>query len=141
MYNLFLDDTRHQEMHIDYLRTKNGFGELYLTEKWYNTIGIPSFKRIIEAKGLPSRISFDHDLGCTIHPSEKGLKRKQRKLDVTNPTGMDCAKWLTNYCMDNKIKLTSEIKVHSANEEGAKNIRAHLDTFIRVYDPEEESDY
>lgn len=135
-YNLFLDDTRHPKAHIEFLRKQNGFGEFYLTEKWYNVTTKRGFIQAITKLGLPIRISFDHDLGCIIHPSEKGLKRKQRKLDTIRPSGMDCAKWLKEYCMDNNITLSAEIKVHSANPTGADNIRGLLYDFQENWQPE-----
>lgn len=116
--NLFLDDTRHPKKHYDYLSNTNGFGELYITEQWINVTTLRSFKQAIEHQGLPERISFDHDLG----EDEHGNIRE---------SGMDCAKWLIEYCLDNDIKLTTEFKVHSSNPEGCVNIRSILNNFIK----------
>ncbi|MFK7755298.1 MAG: cyclic-phosphate processing receiver domain-containing protein [Flavobacteriales bacterium] len=69
------------------------------------------FVQWIEKFGLPSVISFDHDLadidGDSANHSEK--------------TGFDCAKWLSEYCQDNG-KILPTFYVHSANPVGAENI-------------------
>jgi len=132
-YNLFLDDERHPIRSIEYLRKINGFGELYLLKDWVLVTTLDEFSDIIKTRGLPERISFDHDLGEIIADKDKNKKRKQRKNRVLQPSGMDCAKWLTDYCIDNKIFLSSEIKVHSANPVGAENIRAIFNTFMKIY--------
>lgn len=41
---------------------------------------------------------------------------------------MDCAKWLVDYCIDNKERLP-KIFVHSANPVGADNILGLLNNF------------
>ena len=43
---------------------------------------------------------------------------------------MDCAKWLVDFCMDNKVELP-KFYVHSANPVGADNIRGLLNNFIK----------
>ena len=57
-------------------------------------------------------VSFDHDLG------EDG---KGEEL----PSGLDCAKFLVDHCIDNDIDLP-EWNVHSANPVGAANINGYL---------------
>ena len=66
---------------------------------------------IIE-NSLPSAICFDHDLGDA-------------------PSGMDAAKWLTEYCMDRGLKLPLW-NIQSANPIGKKNIASLLTSFERV---------
>lgn len=131
MYNLFLDDERYPVNSINYLRRINGFGELYLLEDWTIVRTLEEFQEVIQNQGLPKRISFDHDLGEEIHPSVFHLKRKQRSYRVLRPSGYDCSKWLTSYCMDNGIELSSEIKVHSANPVGAKNILGWFESYYK----------
>lgn len=72
------------------------------------------FTDFILKNGLPEFISFDHDLG-----EEK--------------TGYDCAKWLVEYCMNNKFPLP-EFFVHSQNPVGKENIQRLLDNFNK-YNP------
>lgn len=102
--NLFLDDIRNP---IDALAFIGGRGidpAIYDNE-WIVVRNYLAFVSWITKNGLPELISFDHDLG-----------------ESDAPTGMDCAKWLVNYCLDNNCKLP-RWAVHSANPAGYDNIK------------------
>lgn len=74
--------------------------------------------RIVEEKGCPAFISFDHDLG-------------------DGPTGMDFARWFANYVLDNDICLTDfDYYVHSQNPVGRDNILSFIGGLIRVREEE-----
>jgi hypothetical protein len=45
-------------------------------------------------------------------------------------TGMDCAKWLVDYCLDNKLTLPL-YNIQSANPSGKDNIDGLLKNFIK----------
>ena len=75
------------------------------------------FVKCIEKNGLPKYISFDHDLGFETESEEK--------------TGYNCALWLVNYCMDNKLTLP-KYDVHSQNPVGKDNINALFKNFLRT---------
>ena len=47
------------------------------------------------------------------------------KFGIMENTGLDCAKWLVEYCLDNNTKLPDYI-VHSANPAGKENIEKYL---------------
>lgn len=82
-------------------------------EDWDIVRTFNEFKNYITENGIPKIISFDHDLG-----EEKN--------------GNDCAKWLVEYCIDNKIlEPNFAVLVHSMNPIGAKRIR---DTFKYFFD-------
>lgn len=66
------------------------------------------FRVWILKHGLPDGISFDHDLG-----------------EESNGSGMDCAKWLVKYCLDNNVELPNWM-VHSAKPPGRENIAGLL---------------
>ena len=91
------------------------------------------FVQWIEIYGLPDAISFDHDLADEHYTPEyfwddyEESKKFQewRGKTYQEKTGMDCAKWLVDYCMDNKVELP-KFYVHSANPVGADNIRGLL---------------
>lgn len=108
-YNIFLDDERSIDEHYDYLLSKPGFGKQYKTEEWVTVRNFWEFRNLIQSKGLPKRISFDHDLGS--------------KNDILNPDGYDCAKFLVEYCLDWGLDLTTECKYHSSNPVGVKNMK------------------
>lgn len=75
----------------------------------------------ISHNGLPDLISFDHDLG--------GIDEHGQEVDPSCvPSGMDCAHFLVNYCLDHDLPLP-QYKVHSANPVGSENIRLLLESF------------
>lgn len=110
---LWLDDVRNPYKYLDkknnsntFLRNKNFYDNL---KKQYNinfiwVKNIEQFSDYIVKHGLPEMISFDHDLGA-------GL-----------PKGLDCAKWLVNYCRKTKQTLP-KCFVHSANPNGQREIK------------------
>jgi hypothetical protein len=65
--------------------------------------------------GLPTAICFDHDLS-DIHINKSTYKEK---------TGYDCAKWLVEYCIDNKKELPL-YNIQSANQVGKENIDMYI---------------
>ena len=110
------------------------------------------FVALIEEFGLPSEISFDHDLGEEYEEEYDVFGGGMP--DVPNgkftpwpkETGYDCAKWLIHYVMDNpptNVTLVSthgelktfktrgwpKWKVHSANPVGAENITKLLENY------------
>ena len=103
---LWLDDKREPYY---YLYKKKSDSKAFLRNKsFYNNLlskydanftwvkNIDEFKNFILINGVPDFVSFDRDLG-------------------TAPiTGMDCAKWLVNYCKENGIKFPQYF-IHSAN--------------------------
>ena len=71
----------------------------------------------ITENGLPDAICFDHDLGC-------------ESQEIEEMTGMNCAKWLVEYCMDNNKKLPL-YNIQSANPVGKDNIDGLLKSYIK----------
>ena len=93
------------------------------------------FTSYITEHGLPDGICFDHDLGLAvaIEARANGMsKRQARKLKPLELTGMDCAKWLVDYCIDNKKKLPL-FNIQSANPVGKENIHKLLTNFLKSY--------
>jgi hypothetical protein len=76
---------------------------------------------------LPQIIFFDHDLADEhmvyyMTSYEENINYQEFK----EKTGLDCAKWLVDYCQDNNINLPTYY-VHSHNPIGRKNIQSYLD--------------
>ena len=95
-------------------------------EEWDIVRSHGQFVKWIEKNGLPDLISFDHDLGMV-----QEWKIIDEWFDIDNNreyTGMDSAKWLVDYCIDNDLKLPDFI-VHSANPSGYENINGLLKSF------------
>ncbi len=74
------------------------------------------FVEWVKENGLPDAICFDHDLGDN---REEEIK-----------SGMDCAKWLVEYCLDNNLKLP-KWNIQSANPAGKDNINGLFLSFIK----------
>lgn len=101
-YRLYLDD----------LRTP-------IDESFVVVRGFEAACEIVLSRGVPSFISFDHDLGAD-------------KNGWLLPTGYDFAKWLVSSDMDGTISIPDNFsfKVHSQNPVGAKNIQAYMDNYL-----------
>lgn len=119
MYKLYLDDLRVPKM--TYPTTSNS--------DWTLARNYDEFVKVIEKNGLPFFISFDHDLG-TEHYADAHLFKPIDYSKYKEKTGLDCAKWLVEYCMDNKRTLP-KYEVHSANPVGAENIRKYIESYER----------
>jgi hypothetical protein len=119
---LFLDDIRVPYTVFDY--TGN---DIYTLSFWQIVRNYESFVAHIDQKGLPDVISFDHDLADSHYtPPEfwddyEKSKEWQDAQVHTEKTGYDCAKWLVQYCIDNKKKLP-KFYCHSLNPVGKDNI-------------------
>lgn len=136
MYNLFLDDIR-DPGHVNY-RTKFievGDFAMYRLKDWVIARTYKDFVEIVQEKGLPKLVSFDHDL-ADIHYTEEyqneGVILKYKETSGEK-TGYHAAQWLVDYCLDNKLPLP-DFKVHSFNPVGAENIYSLLSNF-KTYKP------
>ena len=127
MKRLFLDDLRVPLdcPKIHYMGYRVSDLNIY-HEEWVIVRSHGQFVKWIEKNGLPDLISFDHDLGMV-----QEWKIIDEWFDIDNNreyTGMDSAKWLVDYCIDNDLKLPDFI-VHSANPSGYENINGLLKSF------------
>lgn len=106
VYKIFLDDIR---VPTDiYPKDKN--------EDWVVVRNLTDFKNTINTLGVPIFISFDHD----ISDFDKDTNEEY--------TGLTCAKFLVDYCIDN-ICVLCDFKVHSSNPCGSENINGLLNGF------------
>ncbi len=121
-FSLFLDDERSLH-HVTWV-------SLPITRPWLIVRNFEEFKSAISTYGIPEFISWDHDLGpASMAHGAKTLWQEFDYSQVNEKTGMDCAKWLVEYCLDNNLKLP-QYEVHSMNPCGAQNIRGLLDNFV-----------
>lgn len=123
-YNLFLDDVRNPKGTFEY--TKN---DHYINDEWSIVRSYNEFVQFITENGLPDMISFDHDLADPhYHESMyEGNDVYMKYLEtVSEKTGLDCTKWLVNYCMDNNLPFPEKWFVHSMNPVGAKYITSYI---------------
>ena len=124
---LWLDDIRNPFLNIEGKVPKEPG-----TIEW--VLNYEEFVFWIEKFGLPDIISFDHDLAFEHYVSQEywsdyeKSKEYQESKTYQEKTGMDCTKWLIDYCIDKK-KTLPKYYVHSANPVGAENIKSMLDNY------------
>lgn len=114
---LWLDDQRDP---YKYLRTKSTSNTFIRNKQFYDNLmqnydvnfvwvkNLYQFTEYIENNGVPQFVSFDHDLNN--RGGGEGLSDEQK----LNNNGVNCAKWLVNYCRQMKQPLP-KFYVHSAN--------------------------
>ena len=110
MWYLFLDDLRE----ISFLDEKKYEKNLkYVEGPWIIARSMEEALSLIEKKGMPKVISFDHDLGHEV------------------PTGFDLTKWLVEKDLDENIFPEGfDFQVHSDNPVGRDNIIGLLDQYL-----------
>lgn len=89
------------------------------------------FKKWITVNGLPHKIAFDFDLGEDIAKElvSKGMNKKLARMKKKeSKNGLDCAKWLVQYCISKNLNLPLWI-IQSANDFGKKEIQIYLRDF------------
>lgn len=130
---LYLDDQR---------TPKNNPPEGY--EPWNIVRNYDEFKDWIDKNGMPDYVSFDHDLGEE-HIQDfwnyqaNGIAAINYG-DFKEKTGLDCAKYMIQYAMDNNISLPKLVGVHSHNPLGALNIQSLVNSY-KKHCGEEENAY
>lgn len=129
---LFLDDVR---VPLDaYQYTKE---PMFLESDWCIVRDYVDFVDFIETNGLPTFISFDHDLADTHYTPEhlwsdyEESKKWQESQVHTEKTGYECAKWLVEYCMNRDCRCP-DYYCHSMNPVGKDNIVGLLKSFQRT---------
>jgi hypothetical protein len=139
-YNLFLDDWRLPQTVVQYSNKPLTVRKAMWENEWVIARNFDQFVKFIEERGLPDKISFDHDLGKSYHflpDNRKIVPANEVKIDYSKyegdeRTGYHCARWLVDYCMDNKKPLP-EYYIHSDNTVGSENIRSYLENFKKHY--------
>lgn len=124
-YNLFLDDFRTPLDVFNY--TKNF---IYLTAEWRIVRSYEQFVTYILKYGLPSMISFDHDLADVHYEMcDQGLPFNYDDMD--EKTGYHCAKWIVDYCMDMGYIELPRYLIHTQNTVGLDNIKSLFENYTK----------
>lgn len=136
-YKLFLDDDRFPIECVHWMYKRIGpRNPIYLEDDWVVVRTYHAFCQAIALRGLPSFVSFDHDLGKELERAalragmSKRQARRQKKLEKT---GNHCAKILVEACIEQLVDLP-EYAVHSMNEGGTENILATLRSGQKIID-------
>lgn len=119
---------------------------------WAIVRSYQEFVNYIRQQGVPQFISFDHDLGVSYPEYSKEEEPEAAKLPfiqtsqgrfrsdvLLEPSGMDAAKWLVEWCADNNLLLPL-FTAHSANPAGAENILGLLNGY-RKFQGQEPNGY
>lgn len=129
-YNLFLDDLR-QPSEAYLMDEKKYLFEKTHSLDWEIVRTYEQFVSMIEMRGIPQRVSFDHDLhfehvryyaehSITTGFIEYGNFRQK--------TGKHCADFLVAKARELKVPLP-QCFIHSANHVGCREIRKVLQTY------------
>lgn len=119
-YRLFLDDVRNPPDVALYIMPC-GLKSLYNYPEWTTARSLSEFQNIIREKGMPSFISFDHDLGNVPTDSDR----------AEEITGVNAARWLCDYAAETSQPLPP-YQVHSVNPVGRENIISILETYKKI---------
>jgi hypothetical protein len=106
---------------------------IYISVEWIVVRNYYAFITLIENKGVPEIISFDHDLADEHYDYQEQFGNNEIYDVMTEKTGYHCAKWLIDYCIDNEKELPAEIIIHSMNPAGSMNIKSLFNTYIKVH--------
>lgn len=123
-YRLFLDDVRNPPEVGNYMYPVDLRKEYRLYD-WVIVRNYQEFIDYISENGLPTYVSFDHDLADEHYDVDNWFEEKEL---FKEKTGLDCAKWMVDYCIDNKLKLPIFYS-HSMNPIGKENILNLLNNY------------
>lgn len=126
-YNLFLDDVRSPNSSwMNYFREVS-----YDLYDWTVVKDYDEFVRVIDTKGIPEFVSYDHDLHETHYDKSmfEGEEAYEAALkDNIEKTGLECAKYLVS-----KLNETAHpmFVVHSQNPVGKLRIQNYIKDYNR----------
>ena len=117
-----------QKIYLDDIRTP-------IEEGWTVVRNYDEFVSTIMYIGLGNIdfISLDHDLGDTAMKEWHTNVAKNYTLNydnITEKTGMDCAKWLVNEWI--KGEPVVDVFTHSANAIGSANIMGYINNYRHI---------
>lgn len=128
-YKLFLDDLRQPADAYKYTDF-----EPFLQKGWVVVKNYNEFCQVIKERGLPSFVSFDHDLHPEHYTPEEywsdyaKSKAYQESQIYIEETGEGCAYFLISYCKKNNHTLP-DFYCHSQNPVGKDWIEKALNKF------------
>lgn len=124
VYYLFLDDDARR------IPTKLSWCKLP-DVPWTFVRSYDEFVKIIEERGLPEIISFDHDLADRHYQLFFEALAKGKNFEYNKckeKTGFHCVKWLIEYCMDNN-KPVPKYYCHTQNTIGKENMISYIESY------------
>lgn len=120
-YKLFLDDVRNPT-DVKWVQLPLG--------PWKTVRSYLDFKSVVNTYGLPSHVSFDHDLAPAHYDTKKWSEFKINSLpNEQDATGYECALWLIEYCRTFDLKFPT-YTIHSMNPVGRDRIEWAIRSFL-----------
>ena len=114
---IWIDDIRDPQKPTWQNWIKKNFGTNDFDITWVKSY--KEFVDFVDKNGLPSNVSFDHDLGNVEDPDNE-------------KTGYDCAKYIVDYCMNNDRDIPN-YRIQSDNGPGRENIDKYLQNYHKFY--------
>ncbi|QIH37191.1 hypothetical protein G6053_22715 [Sphingobacterium sp. DR205] len=93
----------------------------YLLTNWTVIRNYQDFVAYISKNGIPSIISFDHDLGVNLDNTEA-------------ESGYDAVKYIVDFIIEQQSQVFPQVLCHSQNPVGKANILAYWNNFIKAID-------
>lgn len=120
---------RKQYIYLDDLRTP-------IDADWVVVRSYDEFVQTVSKIGLKNilMISLDHDLGDSAMKewhSNTTINYSINYDNITEKTGMDCAKWLVEQWLNGNP--VCEVRVHSANAVGSANMMGYINNYRHVH--------
>ena len=103
-------------------------------DDWVIVRNYDEFVKTITENGVPVILSFDHDLADehyrpSMYDKDEHYTGYYTDGTFKEKTGYECAKWLIDYCIDNKVDTPTIVYIHSMNPVGGKNIKGIFDSY------------
>ncbi|WP_312400166.1 cyclic-phosphate processing receiver domain-containing protein [Sphingobacterium sp.] len=116
---VFLDDIRIPS-DLTYYISKEEIDQYLLTD-WTVIRSYQDFVAYISQNGIPSIISFDHDLGVNLDSTEAA-------------SGYDAVKYIADFILEQEHPVLPQVLCHSQNPVGKTNILSYWNNFIKSID-------
>lgn len=134
LVSIFLDDVRKPTDCTQYMSQRIGMAAGYYEKPMW--VIVRDYQEFVAAVNVYYKdlfaVSFDHDLSDEhyqdLFSDENWYRKEEIKLDYENykeKTGLDCAKYLTQFYKENNLSLP-HLFVHSMNPVGTQNIINHF---------------
>ena len=128
---LFLDDIRHPHDCMSYMPHRIGTTAVMYTQlEWAIVKNYDEFTKWVALNGLPEIVSFDHDLADEHYDPAMCGDASDYPNEFEEKTGLDCAKWMVDYCIDNKLTFP-KFEVHSMNPVGSDRIKNYIKDYLK----------
>ena len=125
-YNLFLDDFRTPQVAFGVTPDPR-----YNIFAWDIATNYEEFVKIIEAKGIPALVAFDHDLADTHYDECQKPMNELEYEQLKEKTGFHAARYLVNRCINLGVDIPDYL-IHTQNYYGGKAIRSVMETGKKI---------